>query len=38
MAEEKDQEGKKKGLPKFDWAKFQRNRFTYKWQFYSEKH
>lgn len=38
MSEEKDHKGKKEKLPKFDWAKFQRDRFTYKWQFYSEEH
>ncbi|WP_375582240.1 hypothetical protein [Cyclobacterium xiamenense] len=38
MAEEKDQDSIKKDLPKFDWAKFQRDRFTYKWQFYSDEH
>ena len=38
MAEENEKKEKQEGLPKFDWAKFQRNRFTYKWQFYSEKH
>ncbi len=36
MAKEKEES--RKDLPKFDWSKFQRNRFTYKWQFYSKKH
>lgn len=38
MADDKENGGLQDGLPKFDWAKFQRNRFTYDWQFYSEKH
>jgi Formate-dependent nitrite reductase, periplasmic cytochrome c552 subunit len=38
MDQEKDQKGNDKELPKFDWAKFQRDRFTYKWQFFSKKH
>lgn len=38
MAEKENSEQPKKGLPKFDWDRFQRNRFTYNWQFYSEEH
>lgn len=34
----KENEESRIDLLKFDWTKFQRNRFTYKWQFYSEKH
>lgn len=38
MAEGDDQEGKKQALPKLNWEKLQRERFTYKWQFYSKEH
>lgn len=39
MAEEKDIKGEtQKGLPKFDWKQFQRDRITYEWQYYHKKH
>lgn len=38
MAKEKGNKEAQKVLPKFDWKKFQRDRITYKWQYYNKKH